>query len=182
MKQRRKPVPAKIRWLVFHRDNFTCQYCGRSAPEVALEVEHNVPVTYGGADDIDNLLTACEDCNRGKSDLTFGLNGEQLPDLRAASQRKFCGLRLAYRTRRGEYTWLGDLTPLHLATLPKQISDEWEERKRVTGNACLKEIAVMNTIRAYLLQKDIPNIGTLTQRQLEYLQSIAYERVSDLLD
>lgn len=35
-KPRRKPISKKIRFEVFKRDGFTCQYCGRMAPDVVL--------------------------------------------------------------------------------------------------------------------------------------------------
>ncbi|ORX22731.1 hypothetical protein BVF91_09635 [Thermoanaerobacterium sp. PSU-2] len=63
----RKNISKKIRFEVFKRDSFKCQYCGRSAPDVILEVDHIKPVKAGGTNDITNLITACRDCNRGKS-------------------------------------------------------------------------------------------------------------------
>ena len=62
----RKGFSAKLRWQVFSRDSFTCQYCGRRPPDVALEVDHRVSVAEGGGNDPENLLTACVECNRGK--------------------------------------------------------------------------------------------------------------------
>ena len=59
-------IGAKIRFEVFKRDKFTCQYCGRSAPEVLLHVDHIQSVSKGGSDDILNLITSCADCNLGK--------------------------------------------------------------------------------------------------------------------
>ena len=63
----RKQLSKKMRFEVFKRDSFTCQYCGASAPEAILEVDHIVPVAKGGTNDILNLVTSCRDCNRGKS-------------------------------------------------------------------------------------------------------------------
>ena len=62
----RKSIPKTVRFEVFKRDKFTCQYCGASAPEVILEVDHIQPVSKGGTDDLLNLITSCRDCNRGK--------------------------------------------------------------------------------------------------------------------
>jgi hypothetical protein len=59
-------IGRKLRFDVLKRDRFACRYCGRKPPEVALHVDHLEPVTLGGADTIDNLVTACEDCNLGK--------------------------------------------------------------------------------------------------------------------
>lgn len=56
----------KKRFEIFKRDRFTCQYCGASAPDVRLHVDHVKPVAEGGTNDPENLTTACEDCNSGK--------------------------------------------------------------------------------------------------------------------
>jgi len=62
-------ISRKKRYLVFERDKFTCQYCGRRPPTVILEVDHIIPKSKGGTDDISNLITSCRDCNRGKSSI-----------------------------------------------------------------------------------------------------------------
>lgn len=62
----RTPVGAKTRFEVFKRDSFTCQYCGRKAPEVVLNCDHIHPVAEGGTNDLMNLVTSCKDCNGGK--------------------------------------------------------------------------------------------------------------------
>lgn len=55
------------RFRVFQRDGYRCQICGRSAQDGAtLEVDHKVPRSKGGSNDIDNLWTLCFECNRGK--------------------------------------------------------------------------------------------------------------------
>lgn len=58
----------KIRFEVFKRDGFKCCYCGRTPPAVVLEVDHIEPKSKGGSNAIENLITACFDCNRGKRD------------------------------------------------------------------------------------------------------------------
>jgi len=59
----------KLRYEVLKRDNFTCQLCGRKAPEVKLEVDHIIPKSAGGTDDPNNLRTVCYACNRGKGSI-----------------------------------------------------------------------------------------------------------------
>jgi len=65
--EKRKSISKKIRFEVFKRDSFTCQYCSAKPPKVPLELDHLIPVCKGGKNNIDNLITACFDCNRGKS-------------------------------------------------------------------------------------------------------------------
>ena len=62
----RKAVGKKTRFEVFKRDSFTCQYCGKSAPDIILHVDHIDPVAAGGTNSIMNLITACQACNSGK--------------------------------------------------------------------------------------------------------------------
>lgn len=63
-----RKISKSLRFDVFQRDNHTCQYCGRKPPQVTLVIDHLVPVSKGGTDDINNLVTSCDDCNSGKSD------------------------------------------------------------------------------------------------------------------
>ena len=60
-------VSKSIRFEIFARDAFTCQYCGRRPPEIVLELDHIHPRSKGGKDELTNLLTSCWDCNRGKA-------------------------------------------------------------------------------------------------------------------
>lgn len=65
-------VSRRLRFSVLQRDAFTCRYCGASAPDVKLQVDHVVPVALGGSDDPTNLVTACADCNAGKTSTGAG--------------------------------------------------------------------------------------------------------------
>jgi hypothetical protein len=62
----RRTITPSVRFEVFRRDSFTCQYCGRRAPNVILHVDHIIPVAVGGTNDLANLRTACSICNEGK--------------------------------------------------------------------------------------------------------------------
>ena len=62
-------ISKKIRFEIFKRDGFKCAYCGKAPPAVTLELDHIEPKAKGGKDDINNYLTACFDCNRGKRDI-----------------------------------------------------------------------------------------------------------------
>lgn len=64
---KRKALSKRVRFSVFARDAFTCRYCGRTSSEVALAIDHIVPVVQGGGNEEANLATACVDCNGGKA-------------------------------------------------------------------------------------------------------------------
>lgn len=62
----RTSISKKIRFEIFKRDKFTCQYCGRKSPDIVLNIDHIKPIAGGGDNDILNLITSCFDCNNGK--------------------------------------------------------------------------------------------------------------------
>lgn len=64
---KRKATSKRLRFEVFKRDAFTCQYCGAQPPEIVLVCDHIDPVKLGGLTTIDNLVTSCEACNQGKA-------------------------------------------------------------------------------------------------------------------
>lgn len=68
----RKPIGKRKRFHILQRDGFRCQYCGAEATHSRLHVDHKYPVTRGGPNGDWNLVTACADCNLGKSDRTLG--------------------------------------------------------------------------------------------------------------
>ncbi len=82
---KRASISLSLRYSVFERDAYTCRYCGRSAPEVILHVDHVITqvewreqftdllspqivngVNLQGVNDPLNLRTSCADCNLGK--------------------------------------------------------------------------------------------------------------------
>ncbi len=73
-KTKRKAISKSDRYDVFKRDKFTCQYCGRKAPDVVLQIDHIVPVSKGGTNEILNYITSCADCNSGKSNKVLDEN------------------------------------------------------------------------------------------------------------
>ena len=60
------------RGAILHRDNYTCQCCGKK--NCRLEVHHIKFRSDGGTDDEENLITLCEDCHKGVHAGTVVLN------------------------------------------------------------------------------------------------------------
>jgi 5-methylcytosine-specific restriction endonuclease McrA len=64
--QKREEISIRNRFFVFKRDQFTCVLCGRSGIGIKLEIDHKIPFSRGGNNNLDNLQTLCYECNRGK--------------------------------------------------------------------------------------------------------------------
>lgn len=99
----RKPLSKRRRFEVFKRDGFVCQYCGRHPPDVVLHCDHIQPVCEGGSNDEGNLITACADCNLGKSgvplqDITPSLSDRA--DRVSEAEAQIAGYEAIMRERR----------------------------------------------------------------------------------
>jgi ATP adenylyltransferase len=60
-------VSGTIRYEVLKRAKRRCELCGISADKKALEVDHIIPRSHGGSDDISNFQSLCYSCNSMKS-------------------------------------------------------------------------------------------------------------------
>jgi hypothetical protein len=114
---KRKSISTRTRFEIFKRDAFRCLYCGKSPPGVLLHVDHVLPVAEGGTNELANLVTACQDCNLGKSDVLLSRKPASLKDCENLERERFAQLK-AYngwlaKKREQETRWL------------RQISDVW---------------------------------------------------------
>jgi hypothetical protein len=108
----RQGISKKLRFDVFKRDLFQCAYCGAHPSEtVLLEVDHIHPVAEGGTNDIDNLVTACWDCNRGKGAGLLTTVPQSLEEKALVTQEREAQIRAYYeileakKQRREEELW-----------------------------------------------------------------------------
>lgn len=74
----RHEIPRKIKNEVYQRDSFTCQYCGVQPPTAQLTIDHLIPLSQGGLDEIFNYVTACKSCNQRKSNLPLELFAQSI--------------------------------------------------------------------------------------------------------
>ncbi|MDJ0735247.1 MAG: HNH endonuclease [Nostocaceae cyanobacterium] len=61
-------IPSAVRKYVFQRDKYQCQSCGKTDLETNLSIDHIIPLSRGGSNDISNLQTLCFNCNQKKTD------------------------------------------------------------------------------------------------------------------
>src|SRR6267378_3106500 len=72
-------ISAQVRAQVRERAQNACEYCHLhqdDSPLAALHVEHIVPKSHGGTDDLGNLALACIDCNLHKGTNLTGIDPE----------------------------------------------------------------------------------------------------------
>ena len=62
----RAKVTNRIRFMVYKRDGYRCQMCGRHSNSSRLEIDHIYPISKGGKTTIKNLQTLCHECNQAK--------------------------------------------------------------------------------------------------------------------
>lgn len=58
----RKGVDIQLKALILERDDSKCIRCGDNETK-QLQIHHIIPVSYGGKDDIYNLITLCKHCH-----------------------------------------------------------------------------------------------------------------------
>ncbi len=59
----------KDKIYIFIRDNKKCFYCGKRLNFRQITLDHYLPLSKGGKDEIFNLVTCCKKCNKYKSDV-----------------------------------------------------------------------------------------------------------------
>lgn len=79
VRARRAPVVVPFtRANIYARDEYRCQYCGEQFAAVDLTFDHVVPVAAGGTKGWENIVTACQPCNRRKGPRTPAEAGMKL--------------------------------------------------------------------------------------------------------
>lgn len=63
MKQRRKTWSKEQRRNVYGKTNGRCAYCGCAIGFNEMQLDHVVSLHNHGADEIENLVACCHDCN-----------------------------------------------------------------------------------------------------------------------
>lgn len=65
----RKLIEPHIKRMIWERQNEKCAYCGRRKQLKHTTIDHIIPLSKGGTDDIDNLQCTCKMCNRLKDNM-----------------------------------------------------------------------------------------------------------------
>jgi hypothetical protein len=65
---------------VYERDGYQCRYCEKQLTRLTATLDHVKPVVQGGGNGLENLMTACLECN-------FRKNKRPVGDLLAETNR-----------------------------------------------------------------------------------------------
>jgi 5-methylcytosine-specific restriction endonuclease McrA len=66
-----KWIRQSTRCAIYHRDDFSCAYCGTHEDDGAyLTLDHILACENGGDNKPSNLVTSCRSCNSAKQDLS----------------------------------------------------------------------------------------------------------------
>lgn len=129
-------VSKRTRYEVLKRDNHTCRYCGGTAPDVVITVDHVTPIALGGGDDPSNLVAACRDCNAGKASTSpdAGVVEDVAQDaLRWAAAIRLAGQHAEQRQAVSEqYVWaffdeMASYWPDQGRAWRRLLPDDWEQ-------------------------------------------------------
>ena len=156
----RKSIPKSVRFEVFKRDSFKCQYCGASSPDVLLVIDHIKPVAGGGESDITNLITACQPCNSGKSD-------RPLSDTTIIRKRKAQLDQLQERREQLEMMaeWHRGLVDIESLAVEQCVS----LRNQLTPGWCLNEYGVIE-MKKHLKKFGVPLLMQGIRASAHYLE------------
>ena len=153
----RRNIPRAIRFEVLKRDKFTCQYCGASAPDVVLHVDHINPASLGGEDDITNLVTACEVCNVGKSNRVLSDDSSV-----KKSKRQLDELQARREQLEAMMEWKRGLKNIEDDTVD-EVSDYWNQ---LVVNSELNEYGI-NEVRKLLKKYSVAEVTSAMETAVE---------------
>jgi len=168
------PLSKRIRYEILKRDNHTCRYCGASAPDATLTVDHVTPVALGGSDDPSNLVAACRDCNYGKSstspDAAVVADVKALDMQWAGAIKRAAEMQAAARRARDEY--------IHA------FGNEWESYGRRIPDGAWQSVERLYTAGLPLEELLEAALVAATNRgvydRFAYFMGICWKKVNEL--
>ena len=167
----------KLRFEIFKRDGFKCAYCGKAPPAVTLEIDHIDPKSKGGKDDINNLLTSCFDCNRGKRDvpltkipgkLSDNLEILQEQESQLKEYRKFIK-KIETRVNKD----IEDIDAIYIESYPKwKFSDKFKEISLKRFLSLLPKHEIIESLRLAIARK-----GNNRDQVIHYFCGICWHKI-----
>ncbi len=178
-------VSKRLRYEILRRDSHTCRYCGASAPDVQLRVDHVTPIALGGTDEPGNLVTACHDCNSGKTStspdapLVADVADDALRWAAAMKQaaddlRDTQAPKAAYR-KHFEKSWRGWTREDGWKTVPVALPDSWK-----SSLDSFYEAGLPKEVWPDIIEKAMTNPTVRVDNTFRYACGIAWRMIKDL--
>jgi ATP adenylyltransferase len=155
-KQSSEYISGTLKYEVLKAAGFHCELCGISADIKALEVDHIIPRSKGGTDDLFNLQALCYSCNamkRDRDDTDFRKIRESY-----MHRDKDCAFCQISKTRKIEENELAyaildgfPVTPYHTLIIPKRHVSTYFEITRSESNACH---SLINKAKRFIEKED----------------------------
>ena len=142
----RKSLSKKVRFEIFKRDGFCCQYCGAKPPKIPLEVDHILPVSKGGGNEDYNLITSCFDCNRGKSNKELSIS--PISTIKKAEKMKIAQL---------QYKEIQKLLKKEKEIIESQIQEVEDVLNRFYEDKCFSD-KFRVSVKTFLLKLEVSEV------------------------
>jgi hypothetical protein len=177
-------VSKRTRYEVLKRDNYTCRYCGATAPAAIITIDHVTPSALGGGDDPSNLVTACRDCNYGKASSNPDASpGRGVSDdavrwavaIRAAAAEMLAEVTKTVSFEDAFFDAWESYTPNY--GYKPSLPPDWESSLARWLAAGLPFEVIKQATYYALAQKKVPNSA-----KFRYLAKICWNKISDLQD
>lgn len=172
----RKAIKQAVRLEVYERDNYTCQYCGGKFSPELLSIDHLIPVSLGGQNEITNYVTCCRSCNSRKRNIPL----EQF-----AKRIKVQIERLPVH---GDPIIDNETLPIEIRLLRKRVFDRVRKSEiSVTGKSFQKKIEkayrreFWQTDNGKALESEFPNLPGHVRVMIPEIQTIAKDELEYLL-
>jgi len=178
-------VSKRLRYEILRRDSHTCRYCGASAPDVPLRVDHVTPVALGGGDEPGNLVTSCEPCNSGKSSATVdsaivadvsedALRWSAAMQQAADEKRQEQKPKLAYR-QVFQKAWIGWTREDGWKTVRMELPEGWK-----ASLDAFYEAGLPQEVWPDIVEKAMTNPTVKVDNTFRYACGIGWRMVKDL--
>jgi 5-methylcytosine-specific restriction endonuclease McrA len=88
---------SKLRLMrLYNAAHWKCFYCGRFC-RLSITIDHVVPLSKGGTNEISNLLPACKQCNNAKANMSLGEFAHKNGTTKKEYKARIHHLRTEYR-------------------------------------------------------------------------------------
>ena len=149
-------INIRVRAEVIHRAHGRCGMCGKTieADGISLVVDHKIPQTWGGTDNVSNLWAICRDCNAGKKDYFESFDPEVMRHvMNYASPHKRIGELLKLYFNKPVPGWLIEFVAMDQEDWPKRTRElrylEWDIRVSLKKDITTGRVEASYTLRKF---------------------------------